>query len=182
MKLTTRTIVATGIGAAVFLVLNRFVSIPSGIPNTTINTAYAFLAMMSVIFGPIAGALIGFIGHALTDATMYGSVWWSWVIVSLFVGAIIGLSSSKIKIDEGKFGGKEILTFNIYQVIANVIGWGVLAPVLDIVIYGEPADKVFTQGIVAGLANMVTIAVLGTAFLAIYAKTRTQAGSLSKED
>ena len=48
MKLSMRTIVAIGIGAAVFLVLNRFVSIPSGIPNTTINTAYAFLAFMAV--------------------------------------------------------------------------------------------------------------------------------------
>lgn len=181
MKLNTRTIVAIGIGAAVFFVLNRFVSIPSGIPNTTINTAYAFLSMMAVIFGPIAAALIGFIGHALTDALMYGSVWWSWVIVSAFVGAIIGLSAKKIDIENGKFGKKEIITFNLYQLIANLVGWGLLAPVLDILIYKEPADKVFTQGLVAGAANIVTIAILGTLFLVIYAKTRTQSGSLNKE-
>ncbi len=182
MKLSTRTIVAIGIGAAVFLVLNRFVSIPSGIPNTTINTAYAFLAFMAVIFGPIAGALIGFIGHVLTDATAYGSVWWSWVIVSLFVGAAIGLSWKKINIENGVFGKKEIVTFNLYQIAANLIGWGLLAPVLDIIIYAEPSDKVFMQGLVAGLANLVTIAILGTAFLAIYARTRTKTGSLNKED
>lgn len=181
MKLNTRTIVAIGIGAAVFFVLNRFVAIPSGIPNTTINTAYAFLSMMAVIFGPIAGALIGFIGHVLTDAITYGSVWWSWVIVSAFVGAVIGLSWTKINIEDGKFGKKEIITFNLYQVVANAVGWGLLAPVLDILIYAEPADKVFTQGLVAGAANIVTVAILGTAFLAIYAKTRTAAGSLDKE-
>lgn len=181
MKLTTRTIVAIGIGAAVFLVLNRFVSIPSGIPNTTINTAYAFLAFMAVIFGPVAGALIGFIGHALTDATAYGSIWWSWVIVSAFVGAIIGLCWKKIDIENGVFGKKEIITFNIVQIAANIVGWGLIAPVLDIVIYAEPSDKVFMQGLVAGLANLLTVAILGTAFLAIYAKTRTKTGSLNKE-
>ncbi len=181
MKLTTRTIVAIGIGAAVFYVLNRFVSIPSGIPNTSINTAYAFLAFMATIFGPIAGALIGFIGHTLTDATMYGSVWWSWVIVSAFVGCAIGLCSKKVNIEDGKFNTKDMLFFNLYQIAANVIGWGVLAPVLDILIYKEPADKVFLQGMTAAAANLVTVAILGTIFLALFAKTRTSAGSLNKE-
>ena len=181
MKLTTRTIVAIGIGAAVFYVLNRFVSIPSGIPNTSINTAYAFLAFMATLFGPIAGALIGLIGHTLTDATMYGSVWWSWVIVSAFVGCAIGLCSKKVNVEDGNFNAKDMLFFNLYQIAANVIGWGVLAPVLDILIYKEPADKVFLQGLTAGAANLVTVAVLGTIFLTLYAKTRTTAGSLNKE-
>lgn len=181
MKLNTRTIVAIGVGAAVFFVLNKFAAIPSGIPNTSINTAYAFLAFMATLFGPIAGALIGFIGHWLTDATAGWGVWWSWVIVSAFVGAIIGLCQSKVNIEEGKFDGKKILTFNIYQIIANVVGWGLLAPLGDILIYKEPADKVFTQGLVAGLANLITIAVLGTLILAIYAKTRTGEGTLNRE-
>src|SRR5690625_6725996 len=89
--LSIKTIVAIGIGSAVFVILGRFVSIPSGIPNTEIQTAYAFLALMATIFGPIAGGLIGLIGHALKDAVFYGSIWWSWVIVSAFVGLFIGL-------------------------------------------------------------------------------------------
>ncbi len=181
MKLTTRTIVAIGIGAAIFLVLNRFAAIPSGIANTTINTAYAFLAFMAVLFGPIAGALIGFIGHTLTDVTSYGSVWWSWVVVSAFVGFIIGLCANKIDIENGVFGQKEIIRFNIYQIIANIFGWGLIAPLLDILIYAEPSDKVFTQGLVAGLANIITVAILGTVFLALYARSRTKPGSLKRE-
>lgn len=46
------TIVAIGIGAAVFIILGRFVSIPTGIPNTTIETSYAFLSLMSIVYGP----------------------------------------------------------------------------------------------------------------------------------
>ena len=57
--LSVRTIVAIGIGAAVFVVLGRFASIPLWIPNTNIEVTYPFLALMSVIFGPVAGGLIG---------------------------------------------------------------------------------------------------------------------------
>lgn len=54
-KLSIKTIVAIGIGAAVFMILGRFGSIPTGIPNTNIETCYAFLALMAIIYGPIAG-------------------------------------------------------------------------------------------------------------------------------
>ncbi|WP_243299027.1 ECF-type riboflavin transporter substrate-binding protein [Bacillus litorisediminis] len=176
--LSTKTIVAIGIGTAVFLILGRFASIPSGIPNTNIETSYAFLALMSVIFGPIAGALIGFIGHALKDAIMWGSIWWSWVIVSGVVGLLFGLASRNVNVQSGVMGTKQIITFNIVQVIAQAVGWFLVAPVLDILIYAEPANKVFVQGLVAGVSNMVTVGVIGTLLLIAYAKTRSRSDSL----
>lgn len=173
MKVSTRTIIAVVIGTAVFYVLNRFVSIPSGIPNTTINTAYAFLAFMSTVFGPLAGAIIGFIGHTLTDVTTSGSVWWSWVIVSAFVGWAIGLCKNNVNVEDGDFNSKDLLFFNLYQIAANVIGWGIIAPVLDILFYKELPDKAFLQGLTAGAANLITVAVLGSVFLTLYAKVRS---------
>lgn len=179
--LSVKTIVAIGIGGAVFVILGRFGSIPTGVPNTNIETAYAFLALMSVLFGPIAGVLIGWLGHGIKDAVMYGSPWFSWVIASGIVGLVIGLASHKIKVSEGVFGKAEIIRFNVYQVIANALAWFLVAPLLDILIYAEPANKVWTQGIVAGVANIVTVAVIGTLLLLAYAKTRTKTGSLSKD-
>ena len=176
-----KTIVAIGIGAAVFIILGRFASIPTGIPNTEVQTAYAFLALMSIVYGPIAGACIGFIGHTLKDVICYGSPWFSWIIASAFVGALIGLAWNKVKVDEGEFGKKEIIIFNIYQVIANVVAWGIVAPALDVIIYAEPVNKVFVQGIVAGMANIVTVGIIGTALIAAYTKTRTKKGSLKQE-
>lgn len=73
-KLSIRTVVAVGIGAAIMFVLMRFVAVPSGIPNTNLNLSSAVLALFAAIFGPIAGLLIGFIGHTLTDLT-WGGVW-----------------------------------------------------------------------------------------------------------
>src|SRR5690625_4272808 len=179
--LSIRTIVAIGIGSAVFVILGRFVSIPTGIPNTSIETAYAFLALMSVIFGPVAGGLIGLIGHAIKDAIFYGSIWWSWVIVSAFVGFLIGFAAKKIDIESGVFGTKEIISFNIIQVVVQAIGWALIAPTLDILIYVEPNLKVYTQGITAATSNIITVGVLGTILLVAYAKTRSQTDSLTRE-
>ena len=48
-------------------------------------------------------------------------------------------------------------------------------------IYAEVASKVFTQGIVAFIANVITTGVIGTILAVAYAKTRTKKGSLDKE-
>ena len=66
-KFSVKTIVAIGIGAALFFVLGRFVAIPSPVPNVNICVQYGLLAFMSVVYGPVAGALMGLIGHALID-------------------------------------------------------------------------------------------------------------------
>ena len=179
--LSIKTIVAIGIGSAVFLILGRFAAIPTGVPNTEIQTAYAFLALMAVLYGPVAGIAIGFIGHTLKDLTAYGSPWFSWIIASAVVGLIIGLAWKKLHVNEGEFKKKEIILFNIYQIAANIIAWGVVAPSLDILIYAEPANKVYLQGLVAGISNIVTVGILGTVLLLTYAKTRTKKGSLDKE-
>lgn len=178
----TKTIVAIGIGTALFFVLARFVIIPTGIPNTEIQTSYALLSLISAVFGPIAGFFVGIIGHALKDITAYGSAWWSWVIVSGLTGLGIGFFFNKFKITAGEFKTKQIISFNIVQVIVQLIGWGLVAPVLDILIYAEPANKVFTQGLVAGFWNIISVGVIGTLLLIAYAKTRTQKGSLSYEE
>lgn len=180
-KLNIKTIVAIGIGAAVFMILGRFAAIPTGIPNTELATVYAFLALMAVIYGPVAAFSIGFIGHTLKDLTAYGSPWFSWIIASAFVGLIIGLASKKININEGEFGKKQIITFNIYQIIANAIAWGIIAPTLDIVIYAEPLGKLYLQGAFAGISNIIVVGVLGTILLYSYAKTKVKKGSLDIE-
>ena len=173
--------VAIGIGAALFFVLGRFVAIPSPVPNTNISLQYGLLAFMAALFGPLAGALIAFIGHALIDFSYGWGVWWSWVIASAVAGLIMGVLTNKISLEKS-FGKKQIITFNVSQVIAHLVAWGVVAPVLDILIYAEPANKVFVQGLVGGLANIVTTAIVGTLLAVAYNAAKPKAGSLRKEN
>lgn len=179
-KVNTRTIVATGIGAALFMLLFMYVKVPSPVPETQFQSAYGLGGFFAVLFGPIAGALIQFIGHALSDAVQYGSPWWSWVIASGVAGFVFGWAFKRTKVEDGEFKTKDIVTFNLIQVIGNVIAWVVVAPVLDILIYQEPVNLVFTQGITAALMNIVSTGVFGTLLLIAYAATRTKKGSLKK--
>ncbi|MDR3115876.1 MAG: ECF-type riboflavin transporter substrate-binding protein [Treponema sp.] len=175
-----RTVVAIGIGAALMFVLMRFVAIPSGIPNTNLNMACAILTIFAAIFGPLAGFLIGFIGHTLTDLT-WGGVWWSWVIADAVYGLLIGFFVKAYKIEEGGFTLTEGIIFNVVQILSNGIAWVGIAPTLDILIYQEPADKVYLQGLVAGGLNSAVVLVLGSILAFGYTRTKVKAGSLRVE-
>ena len=181
-KSPVKTIVAIGIGAALFFVLGRFVSIPSPVPNTNITIQYGLLGFMAVLFGPVAGVLIGLIGHFLIDLSWGYGIWWSWVIASGIFGLLMGLAGTRLKLGEGEFGGKGIAVFNVSQVISHLICWVVVAPILDIVMYAEPANKVFLQGLVGGAVNIVTTAIIGTLLCLAYAATKPKKGSLKEEE
>lgn len=178
-KLSVKTVVAIGIGAALFFVLGR-ISIPTPVPNTYISLQYAIQAVFATLFGPIAGLLIGFIGHTLIDATTYGP-WWSWIIASACVGLIIGLVTMSLDVNEG-IDAKKLIRFNVAQAVAHLLAWGFIAPCLDILIYSEPVEKLFAQGLTAGVANIITTGVVGTLLMVAYAKTVVKRGSLDKEE
>lgn len=176
----TKTIVATGLGAAIFMLLFMFVKVPSPVPETQFQTAYGIAGFFGALFGPIAGGLIAFIGHALSDFVLYGSPWWSWVVASGVSGFVYGLAYKFVRADSGQFKLKDAVAFNVIQIIGNVIAWLVVAPVLDIVIYAEPVELVFTQGAIAALMNAISCGVIGTVLLVIYSATRPKEGSLKK--
>ena len=181
-KFSTKSIVATGLGAAVFLVLFMFVKIPSPVPETNLQIAYGISGFFAALYGPLCGFLVAFIGHALNDFIAYGSPWWSWIIASGLSALITGLCAKKIalQVEDGKFSGKEAGTFVLYTVIAHAVSWIVVAPVLDIVIYGESAKLVFAQGAIAFVTDAITAAVVGLLLLKAYSATKVSKGSLAK--
>ena len=169
----SKTFVAVGIGAALFFVLGRFVAIPSPVPNTNISLQYAVLGLLAAMYGPVAGALI--------DLSWGGIPWWSWVIASAFTGVVVGLFAKKLNVQEGDFNKRKVATFAIANVAAHAIAWIVVAPVLDILIYAEPAKKVFAQGAFAAVSNIITAVVVGGLLILAYTKTIAKKGSLDKE-
>ena len=107
--------------------------------------------------------------------------WWSWVIASAFTGVVVGLFAKKLNVQEGDFNKRKVATFAIANVVAHAIAWIVVAPVLDILIYAEPAKKVFAQGAFAAVSNIITAVVVGGLLILAYTKTIAKKGSLDKE-
>jgi len=180
-NISVKIVVAIGIGAALMFILMRFVAIPTGIPNTNINFGIAILSVFAAIYGPIAGFFIGLIAHTLVDLSWGWGVWWTWVAGSALFGLAVGYFFKWYKVNDGGFGMKQCITFNIIQVAANLVIWLGIAPTLDIFIYGEPANKVYTQGIVIALANAAVVLILGSLLLFCYSKSIGKSGSLRAE-
>ena len=163
-------VVAVGIGAALFFVLGRFVAIPSPVPNTNISLQYAVLALLAAMYG-----------HTLIDLSWGGSPWWSWVIASAFVGVVVGLFSKKLNLQEGEFSKKQVAFFALANIVAHLLAWILVAPVLDIAIYAEPVKKVFAQGAFAAVSNSITAVVVGGLLVLAYTRTIAKKGSLDQE-
>lgn len=177
-KFGIREVVATGIGAALFVVIGM-IAIPTFVPNTNIQLQYAVQAFFSIVFGPFVGFLMGFIGHAVKDA-MSGGLWWFWISGSGILGLVIGLFKKQFRIEEGVFNKKDIIRFNIIQILANFIAWTVAASG-DYFIQKEPLNKILAQSVEASLLNGLTIAIGGTLLLVAYARTQVKSGSLKKD-
>ena len=169
-----RTVVATGIGAALFIIIGMFVNIPI-FGNTSIQLQYAVQALFSVSF------FMGFIGHALKDGIQYGNISWAWVLASGITGLVIGLFGKKYDVTMGKFSVMSMIWFNLAQALGLLIAYGVVTPIGDKIQFAQAWSYLYAQSFVAGVANFITIAIGGTLLLAIYASSRTQSGSLTKD-
>lgn len=182
-KFGIKEVVAIGIGTALFVVLTN-AQIPFGIiPNTSLQSRVAILTFFAAVYGPLVGGAIGLIGHALGDALFYGGIWWSWVFPDALFGIIVGLFAAKYAIRDGGFSGKgKVVFFNIIQLVANALAWIGLAPLLDVLIYAEAAEKVLLQGVFAFVGNVVVAGVLGTLLALAYSKVGAKSSSLTKED
>lgn len=181
-KFSVKTIVAIGIGAALFFVLSSYISIPTPIPNLKVSVHYPVIAVMAMLYGPLAGMLMGLIGHFLGDLVAGWGVWWSWIAGSAFFGFAMGWVGKKVRLNDGEFGVKGAVIFNVSQAIAHLIAWGLIAPALDILIYNEPVEKIFLQGAVGSVSNIVSTAIVGTLLCVAYVAARPKKGSLTKDE
>ena len=175
-KFSTKLIVISGTGAVLFLFLFMFVKIPTWMPGISIHTAYSLGSMMAAVFGPLVGFLIQFIGHAFSDAVIFGNPWWNWIFASGISGFIFGLAYKRTGAERGELSLKGIIIFNAFQILGNLIAWLIVAPVLDILLSDRPAATVYNEGVMVAIINIISCAVFGSLLLFVWSKT------MSKED
>lgn len=179
--LSTKAVVAVGIGAALYAALS-YIAIPIG-PNTSFRIAVALLTIFGAIFGPVVGFLVGFIGHALNDALMWGSVWWSWVFLSAIMGLFAGFVTMHKDFDvlSGKIEKKHYISLYIYSAL-SIVAASLVAYLGDVFLYGEPANKVWYQIIIAAASNFAVIAVVGIPSIIALANMRKKNKGLEIEN
>lgn len=94
----------------------------------------------------------------------------------------MGIFMLKDRVQENGLNKRSLTRFNVGILTGHAFAWILVAPALDIILYSEPASKVFTQGSVAAISNILTSCIIGSLIVVAYAKTRTSAGSLEVEE
>ncbi len=179
-KFTTKAAVAMGIGAALYGALG-YIGIPIG-PNTTLKPAIAILTIFGAMFGPMVGFVVGFVGHVITDMLAGWGVWWGWVLSSAIMGLFMGLvySYKDFDVNEGTAEKKHI----IYMIVTGIIGIIVaivFAGGFDILVMGEPFDKMVVQVGGAIIANIVVFIVIGVPAVLGIAKRNKKNSNLTMD-
>lgn len=157
-----------------------------GVPifaNSTLKPAMAVLALIGVLYGPIAGFLVGFIGHWLTDMLMGWGVWPTWMLGSAIVGLLLGLFGriTSYRLDEGIFKAIDWVILAALSLVANFLGYTISA-LLDYFLFSEPLNKVFTQMGLIALTNTIVIVVIGGIILKIVADRNKEKTNLVEEE
>ena len=151
-------------GSLLFFLLGRFAVLPSPVPTVNLCVQYGLLAFWAVVFGPLAGALTGLLGHIAIDLSL-GGLCWSWIIATAAFGVIVGVLANVTRIDPRTLQREDLIRFNLIQVAAHIVCWAGAAPVLEILLYRESMELIFAQGLTAAIANTITTALVGTALL-----------------
>ena len=179
--LSVRTAAGIGIGALLMFLLNHFATIPTSVSGSNFMPGMAVLAAFAAVFGPVAGFLIGLIGHFLVDLTGdFGRIWWSYVIASALFGLGIGACRKMYFTGEGAFGLKQAVIFNAIQAIANIAAYFFIARTLSLMMFNESFGTITMMGIVAAGINIPVILVLGTSLIIVYNKIINRDGRTKK--
>ena len=166
-----RMLIATVIGAALFTLLSTYVYIPTPIEGTYFFPSFALLGLFATLFGPVSGALISLSGMTIVGI-MADNFYLSYSIASVFCGFIYGMAKQHVHADRGEFGYSGIIAYNVTQIVGNLAAWGLIAPVLELIINsGNPAE-LFLQGITASLVDILSAEFIGTPLLIGYSVIR----------
>jgi energy-coupling factor transport system substrate-specific component len=124
--------------AALYAALSA-ISVPIG--RIFLPYCHRSAADFGAFFDQTAGFLIGFIGHALNDAFMYGGVWWSWVFLSAMMGLFAASSASTRSLTRSADLHKaNVAMMYIWSIVGMFVG-SVIAYCGDVYLYGEPPEK-----------------------------------------
>ncbi|MCR4693692.1 MAG: ECF-type riboflavin transporter substrate-binding protein [Pseudobutyrivibrio sp.] len=182
-KFGYRELVASILGITLFFGLTTFRVPFEIIPATAIQVRYALLAVLSAIYGPIVGFVIGFFGHMIADLLFYDKLYMAWVIADGVLGLGIGWFYHRYDVLEGEFNIKKAGFFNVVQLMFNALSWIVIAPTLDALVFGEEVLRTYTQGFFAFIVDILTIGILGTAILfAVSSLKKSWLAMENKED
>ncbi|MGH2456216.1 MAG: ECF transporter S component [Candidatus Limnocylindria bacterium] len=125
-SLSTRVIVYSAIGAALYAVFN-WIAFAIQIPGTqevSVRPHYGLLTFFGFAFGPVVGFLTGFVGNTVGDQLAYGDAfgsWW-WSVANGLAGLVAGLFPALMVSRMASGGGRAVMAA-IAGVVGTILGF-----------------------------------------------------------
>ncbi len=180
-KWDTPTVVAVAIGAALFGVLMNYGSI-TVFTNTRLTTAMLVPVIVGGLFGALPAAVACFFGNVFADLLGGWGYWFDWSTGNAVLGFLVGmLPVYGANIKEGKFDIKHAAIFAVVAVLANMLAFGVVTPIMTVLLYGGELTITFMQSFAATLSNITVLVVAGIPLLFALAKRYAKGTNLSRE-
>ncbi len=178
----TKTVVGVAIGAALFAVLMNYGGIRV-FTNTSLTTAMIVVPIVAGLFGPLPAALVAGLGNVLADLIGGWGFWFDWSIGNFFMGLFIGLLPVYgAKIEDGIFQVKHMIGYVISVLVGNLVGFGLVTPLLTFLFYSHELTITWAQAFSAIVSNGIVEIVIGIPVLLLLAKRNAKKNNLSTED
>jgi len=177
----TKTIVGVALGAALFGVLMVFGGI-TVFTNTRLTTAFLVPVVVGALFGPLPAAVAAGLGNVVADFIGAWGYWFDWSVGNAVLGFFIGLLPVYgAVVTKGKFNLLHAVIFVVLGLVGNVVGFGLVTPVVTLLLYGGELTITLAQAWAAGVSNTVVLVVGGLPLLFALSKVYASSTNLTKE-
>lgn len=178
-SITTRVIVYSAIGAALYAVLNWTlfaIQIP-GTQNVSVRPQFGLVTFFGFAFGPVAGFLVGYVGNTVGDQLAFGSAfgsWW-WSVANGLAGLVAGLFPVWMASRMTTMSSKAI-TSAVAGVVGTVVGF--LFIWIELIIQPELGFNTILTGeyIPTIIGNSIAAAIVTPILLYAWEPLREQLG------
>jgi len=178
-SITTRVIVYSAIGAALYAVLNWTlfaIQIP-GTQNVSVRPQFGLVTFFGFAFGPVAGFLVGYVGNTVGDQLAFGSAfgsWW-WSVANGLAGLVAGLFPVWMARRMTTMGSKA-MTAAVAGVVGTVVGF--LFIWIELIIQPELGFNTILTGeyIPTVIGNSIAAAIVTPILLYAWEPLREQLG------
>ncbi len=171
-SLSTTSLVAMGIGTALYAAFNVFFNIFQ-LPGTQLvamRPSVSIPMFFGYIFGPAVGFVTGFLGNIISDAISWGGFWWDWDVGNGLLGLIPGLAIYFLS-REDLFKKKGYISCILLAIIGSIIGMGFAAYTDYLLGYGVSTvqEATYALFIPAAVTDAINGAIITPILVAAYA-------------
>ena len=174
-KLGGKEIIACIGGATLFVLAAMMMSVifPYGTMSGLgdyFNVSVSILAVVSAIFGPFVGAVIGFGGAMITDIMLAGQVYLIDAIAACIYGILIGMFSEKFMVLEGEFNIARLGEYAAIVTFSGIINWLLFCPFASCLYRTSNLYTTLSRGFRVFVGSSMGAVVLGAIAMSVTSK------------